>query len=349
MTEEISDEKLARTLRQVRAMLERANHPNTPLPEAEMCRTRAESLMFKYRLDEATMVASGTSSNSPTWREMFLVSPDSEFATFYNQLAGTVLVHVGARGVTGWSVDPDTGVMKIKLTACGFSSDLNYMDMILTAAILEFGKRLEPTYEAHKSDAENIYAMRSAGMERNRIARALWGEWDSVNEMKQRTRKVTKIFKEECERRGEDAEALLGRGNSVKTYRTSYAEAFVSEFWNRLYRLRQNHALEEKGLVLMSRKEAVDEAYYLKYPQHRPRSEGGSYADPRANCERCKRAKSGYCRDHQYMKPSTSYKEPKVNRTAQARGRFAAQSVDIGNTNAGRNTTGSAPARGAIG
>lgn len=347
MTAEVTDEKLAKILREVRHCLEKAEHPTTPPPEAEMCRNRAEALMFKYRLDDAMAVASGTSSNKPVWRTIRLNVADSEFATFYSQLAGTVLVHVGARGCTSWS--EEDGRYFSTLDAVGYSSDINYMDMILTAAMIEFGKRLEPKHDPELSDQENAYHMRSAGMERNRIARILWGQWDDINHMKQMTRKVTKLFKQECEKRGENPDALLGRGNSVKTYRTSYAEAFVSEFATRLWRLRQVHAEEEKGLVLVSRKEKVDEAYYARYPQYRPKKDGGTWKDPQADCDKCKRAKSGYCRDHQYLKPSSSWKEPRRNHTAAARGRSAAQLVDIGNTNTGHRTAPSSNPRGAIG
>lgn len=63
----------------------------------------------------------------------------------------------------------------------------------------------------------------------------------------------------------------------------------------------------------------------------------GTYSDPRADCEKCQKAKSGYCRDHAYLRPSTArYRERSHNYAGEAAGRAAARSVDLGGGPRGR-------------
>ena len=70
--------------------------------------------------------------------------------------------------------------------------------------------------------------------------------------------------------RGESP-VLTGKGNSVKLYRESFAQAFNSEINRRLYAMRVQRGTGNAGeLVLSSRKENVDEAFYQQFPDMRP-------------------------------------------------------------------------------
>lgn len=264
-----TDEKRDEVLGKVRKLLERADHAGTPEAEADSCRARAEALMLKYRLDEAMAVMKGDSFVTPIWRDIDLVVADSEFASWYYSLAGVVMMHVGAKGVIGFRENED-GTAVTYLNMVGYQSDVNYAEMLLTASMMEFGKRLSPRYDPAMSDEDNIYNLRHAGMERKRIAEVVYGSWDSENEMKAKNRKVTNRFKSACEKRGEDPNVLLGRGNNVKTYRKSYADGFVGTLNNRLSRMRMAKAEDGSGLVLQDRYDRVLEAYYTRFPQYRP-------------------------------------------------------------------------------
>lgn len=343
MSEELDEGKLESILGKVRGLLDTANHPNTTPEMAETYRTKAEALMFKYRLDEATASGfrgDGQSGFKPVWRRMVLGDIGSEFDRYYRTISASCVQHVGARSVTRKETDPTTGKRVLVTEAVGYESDLRYMDMLMTAALLEFSKRLEPTYDRNISLEENIYNMRHAGMERKRIAKIVFGDWKTENEMKAKNRKVTNIFKAECERRGEDHSALLGRGNNMATYRESYADGFVNQFWDRLTRMRQAHGAESGALVLASRKENVDEAFYEKYPTYRPASNPAEWVDPRKDCKKCQRAVSGYCREHQYLKPSTRVVSTPFNDRAYGRGADAARAVDLGPNATGTPRTG---------
>jgi hypothetical protein len=347
---EFTPEKQDAILAKVRKLLERADHPNTPPGEADSAREMAESLMLKYRISEAVAVSSGEApSIVPQWREVRLFTTDSEFSAFYFNLVGAVAAHIGARHVTKWTQDED-GKAWATLNWVGYATDLSYGDMLLTAAMLEFSKRLEPKYNPGLSDEENAWMLRNAGWERKRIAKVMFGDWTTENEMKAKNRKVTNLIKKHAEKIGEDADHLLGRGVNVKLYRESYAQGFVNTFSSRLFRMRTAAGEEGSGtLVLVSRKENVDEAFYTKFPQYRPKPEDlRPYEDPTKTCEKCKKAKSGYCRDHGYLRP-TKGRVRYANMAGYNRGGAAAASVDLGPGAAGRGRMGSGGNHTAIG
>jgi hypothetical protein len=319
-------EDFDKILDRVRKLLSLADHPNTPPHEAELSRNRAEALMLKYRIEEATMVAKGFHGQSnggltPVWRVMTIASYDSEFVDYYRAIAATCASHVGSVGVTKY----ENGYMVLETV--GYLTDLTYLEVLMTSCILEFGKRLEPKYDPNLSDAENIYAMRSAGMERKRIARLVYGDWETENEMKAKNRKVTRIFKDESLRRGENPDEVLGRGNNMQTFRRSYAEGFRDQISMRLWRMRTSVGEDSKALVLVDRAEKVKEAFYEKYPQYRP-------SDVKVQpCGRCQKAKNGYCRDHRPIR----FKGQPVSNAGRNRGQQAALMVDLGPNATGAN------------
>lgn len=329
--QEYRDMKHDKILGKVRGLLATADHPNTPPEMAETYRTQAELLMTKYRIEEATVMVNlpdGYTSDDrykPVWRSLTLCGYTSEFAEYYRRLANMVAYHVEARGITKYE-DGD-----IILEMVGYKADLEYGDMILTACLLEFGKRLEPKYDPARSNAENAWLLRSAGWERKRIAKVMFGDWTTENEMKAKNRKVTALIKAHCDAIGEDWNHLLGRGNNIAQYRKSYADGFVDQMTTRLYRLRAARGEEGKAVVLQSRKENVDEAFYDRFPTYRPSTDVAKpYVDPRANCPKCQQAKSGYCREHLWLKPSNAMPYDRTNYRARERGADAARAVDLG-------------------
>jgi hypothetical protein len=328
-------ENFDKVLDQIRKLLALADHPNTPPHEADLARARAEAKMLQYRIEEATLVSKGIHGNSnggltPVWRTLTIANSSSEFADYYRSIAASCLTHVGGIGVTKW----ENGY--IILDACGYLTDLTYLDVLMTACLLEFGKRLEPKFDPSISIEENIYNMRSAGMERKRIARIVFGEWETENEMKAKNRKVTRIFKEESLRRGENPDDVLGRGNNMQTFRRSYADGFKDQINMRLWRMRTSVGEDSKALVLADRKEKVREAFYEKYPQYRPQKQTESPLSSEP-CPKCAKAKSGYCRAHKPLK----FKDEPVSHAGRSRGKQAALMVDLGPNATGAHRTGS--------
>lgn len=332
------DKKVGDMLRKVQALLARADHPNTPAPEAESCRTKAEEIMFNYRIDEAMLALAGAQGTEliPQWRQFDVCNLNSEYAFDYRMLLQFVIRHVGVQYVVKSGVRREHynedgtfshSTFVYEADVCGYESDLGIVELLFTAAAVAFQGKMEPKYNPELSDQVNAYLMRSAGMEGWRIAQAIYGKDD-----KSLRPKVRAMFKKEAEARGEDPTPLLGKGNIMKDYRRSYAEGFVDTFGERLSRMRQARGDNERGLVLQSRNERILEEFYAKYEERRPKAQdrfaGTAWADERKNCAKCKKAKSGHCRDHP-KGPTYRYVD-RTNHTARQRGADAARTVDLG-------------------
>lgn len=334
-------------LAKVQGLLAVADDPATTPEAAENYRNKAEAMMFKYRIEEAMLGSTGKEDKyrqKPVWRTFRVCKAGNTWRKQYQQIAVSALAHVDAKAVVDTEVDNETGDYWYVLHALGYDSDLRFAELIFTAGMLAFGTKLEPKYDPNLSDQVNAYVLRSAGWEGHRIAKAIWGDDAKPLRVKARS-----LFRKEAEARGESVEGLTGRGVNVAQFREDYAEGFADEFWSRLWRMRQEHAQDERGLVLASRKQDVEEALYERYPHMRPKPVDPNavpvWEDPQEKCAKCKAAKSGYCREHQYLKPSTARPRYASYSAAGAmRGRAAARTVDLGATHTPRAGSADRPA-----
>lgn len=318
-----TDAKLERTMALIANLIARANHPNTPPAEAELCRMQADKLMAKHRIEESELdpeqrAARGVKvANMYWWVFPYDVSDDADLRGYFYRIADYIAEHVGAKYVTTTKRD-DTGRIWVVCHVFGFESDLAFGSLLINAATQAYGEHMFPKPNPGLSDEENVFRMRSAGMERNRIAAALWG-----SDMKDGKAhgKVAVLYRKTAVAKGEDPTALMGKGNNMRVYRVNYAHGFTSTLRSRLMVAKSSAGNGE--LVLMSRDAEVSEAFYAVYPYLRPAS-----VDPNAKyepCQRCKAAKSGYCREHRPRRVSYI----KSNAAAQERGRDAARRVEL--------------------
>jgi len=311
--------KLDAIMRRIRGLLAKADSTTFPA-EADSLRAKAEALMAQYRIEEITGAPVG--GIDVKWTTVPVCDLRNEFRSFYTSLAATIMNHVGMRGIQKLGEDGNWVIEMV-----GYESDQRFFDLLFTSAQLEFGKRMEPKYDPNESDQVNAYRMRSAGMEGRRIALAIWGKDDKSLRVKARN-----LYRKEAEALGEDIEALSGRGNNMAGFRASYADGFLNRLYYRLFDMRTSLGEQSQGLVLAGRKDAIDNAYYDRFPHLRPSTTPSpAWKDPRDNCERCQKAKSGYCREHAYMRPSYAQpRGPRHNSAAASRGRSAADRVDLG-------------------
>lgn len=325
----VSDEKLKDTLRKVQALIAKADSTSFP-EEADALRAKADALLTKYRIDEVQLqMSSGQWSsepNLPVWEKWSLCEYGTEYSNHYYHIARACALHLDCMVATMY----EDG--KLVVHVCGYPSELRMAEALYTTAILAFSTRLEPKVDPNLSDAENCYNLRRAGMEGQRIAMLVFGRDEKSMRIKAR-----RLFKEEAERRGdEEAQDLLGRGNSVKNYREDYANGFALEIGRRLARMRADRGQDSGALVLADRGDRVKQEFYDKYPQLNPDRQRVSYSDPREGCPRCEAAKSGYCREHAYLRPSAGRAGRATNMRAYEAGQSSAQSVDLGRPGTGR-------------
>jgi hypothetical protein len=269
MSDTISKETLDKKMRQIESLLARADHASTPAAEAASARLMAERLMVKYRIEQEDLIKSGDLKTDvidvqSVWINYSPMS--SEFSDTYRTLLSFAIHHTGCLGVYGSGEVDEFGNWQLRMRVFGYEADIRYATMLFNNARLLFADRMEPKPDPSLSDADNVYRMRSAGMERIRIADMMgWGRTNSA------TAKVTRLYKAACKARGEDA-TLTGRGNSVTNFRDVYVDQFTTTFWTRLWEARQatDAEIREGGLVLHDRQGRVQEAVYVAYPRLRP-------------------------------------------------------------------------------
>lgn len=315
-------------LSKVRALIDKAEATEFPA-EADAYRAKADELMVKYMIGindllGSRTLAEGVQAPSPVPFDV-VVGRNGPFIKYYSYMWGSIVAHVGLRNRGRWNyVSGDPTWMG---EGVGFEADVQYAEMLYTAARMAFSERLEPKVNSELSDQENVYRLRSAGIERVRISDIMWGNTDKMF-----LARVGRLYKAECANRNEEP-ALSGRGVTGAAYREAYADHFVYELDQRLRRSRSGG----NGLALGNRERVLNEAFYKRFPDMRPKAEveGSEYVDPRANCEKCQKAKSGACREHPYG----SSRGPKgrdpysaASQRGAGAGAAAARTVDLGRT-----------------
>jgi hypothetical protein len=334
-TNQPSGKKLEDLVRRISALLTQADHPNTGPDEAATFRAKAEALMFQYRIAEHDLKFADPSAplELPDWTTVVLCDASSHYANYYYSLFLKVTRHLDILCETAMLHDPETGFTNYVAHTVGYESDRRFAQILWQSIRLSFGKNLEPQVDPTLSDAENCYNLRNAGMEGVRIAYLVFGDTAKSNRIKARN-----LARKWGERIGADTQAFSGRGNNMKLYRESYAQGFLQTIQSRLYEMSRARTIEEAGtMVLASRTEAIKEVFYTRFPHRRPRPAVETFAESsytdHSNCKKCAAAKSGYCRDHSYMRPRSSGRVRYANSGAMAKGADAARQVNLGITN----------------
>jgi Protein of unknown function (DUF2786) len=276
---------LAGTMRRISGLLAKADSTEFP-EEAASLRAKAEELIARYRIEEEDLIATADAGAAvPVSRIVVVADTNSEFKNYHYWIWNAVARHCEVRFDASWkSID---GKLQWAATVVGYDVDIRLAEMLYNSARLVFGAHLEPSYDASETDAENVYRMRNAGMERNRIANILWradvGSAGAVAHGR-----VAKLYKAECERRGEDPR-VTGRKVNAKTYRLAYAEGFTTSFSRRLREARDAADAVVGAIVSPGRAARVEEAFYDLFPYRRPNPEAREEAKAEATSRRKER------------------------------------------------------------
>jgi hypothetical protein len=228
----VTDSKKAtdRILAKIRALLAKADGTDNE-HEAAAFREHAEKLMREYRVAEEHLIAANPDSVKPvvTEADLFMYGA-TPFGQQYINMMHAVARHTGIRDHYIYLARKADGRTVLRAFLVGYEADTRYADALFTSAQMVFQARLEPSVDPKADDRENVYRLRSAGIERNRIARMLW---------------------------------------NLDTH-ASYAEEFVNELGRRLRRAQDGADSAGGTLVLAGRSERVDEAFYDRFPELRP-------------------------------------------------------------------------------
>lgn len=283
-------DKLDAMMARIQKLLRVADDPATPEEAAASYRAKAESLMAEWRIEEEQLIAEDQFSILPTLKKFVLCDGNSPYRGWYAQMWVSIAEHCGVRSTIRYEYGDDDHPIAT-VTVVGYASDIRYAEFLWSATRLMFAAKMEPQVDPNLSEAENVYRLRSAGLERNRISKLMWG---TPNHEK----RVTRLYLQACRERGEEPQ-VAGRDVRAKDYRVVYARSFAWRLDKRLADARnavaQMHGLPE----LAGRQERVDELFYSKFPHLRPKP-----APEPQPCEACARTKheSGLCRLHRPRK-----------------------------------------------
>lgn len=284
----------------IAALLANAEDEGNSEAARDTYRAKAESMMREYRIAEEDALATDPGSALPIVKRITLVEAYNPFrALYFRSIFHLLADHAECEIHMHW----ENGVGEVAEVA-GYAGDVRYLEFLWTASHLMFATRIDPTWDDNRSEAENVFFFRNAGHGRKEIANRAWGA--GAGDLAKNRSRVQRVYLAEANRRGEDALAS-GLGFQTETYRTAYARSFVETLGGRLWRAR--HAANAAGgvVTLAGRAERVKEALWTAFPKLRPSTDpnptGAVWVNPVDECPRCQKAKSGFCRDHAYMKP----------------------------------------------
>lgn len=283
MTATMNRAELDNIMAKVRALLLKAESTEFEAERATYA-AKAEALMFKYRIEESMLAESDKGSTlAPivvTWQAYSVRDQVSDDAQVLRSLVTYVLAHTGCRGIweSGFQYD-DEGHAWRQIKVYGWESDIRYAEELYLSAKAAYLGRMAPTVDPSRSDDENAFRLRMAGVERGKIGQMIgWGDKAHI--------RVTNAVKRWAKNNAvpeDELSAVLGKGNSMKVWRAAFRESFTSTFWTRLYEARL--AVDTTGgqVVPVSRAKAVDELYYRENPtlEYKPMMD--------QRCEECRR------------------------------------------------------------
>jgi Protein of unknown function (DUF2786) len=165
----MTEDRRADMLRKIRGLLAKADGTNNE-HEADAFRTKAETLMLKYRIEQHELGDASGNDHIPT-------ATDMDFAWYWDsqhggQLWGMMLDvarHCRVK-VVYWK--PRYGNQST-IPVVGLPSDVSYFDMLFTGLMLELGKGLEPKPRHDVPMIKNLVALKEAGQQWLRIAEQL--------------------------------------------------------------------------------------------------------------------------------------------------------------------------------
>lgn len=311
----------------IQALLAKAESTQDQFPaEAAAFRATAERLMDKYRIDQEAALATDPGSSAPIKSEITLWTGTTGMATWYRAVFNAITHHTGCRWAGEYKANGYVGVV------VGYEGDVRYTEYLWTAALLMFSTRIDPRWDDTLPEAENIWRLRNAGIQRRVIADRAWGNGAEASARS----KVQRIYTRECERRGEAVRAA-GLGHQTDVYRYGYAQAFHNTLVARLRDARDAADSDRGGLVLHNRAERVDEAFYGWFPAYRPNPNPEPYVA--VPCPKCTADRQ--CRAHRWSATDEAryvrWNESASARAGQASGTHAAEGVVIGR-DAGRSS-----------
>jgi hypothetical protein len=276
-------------LRRVQALLDRAEHPETPPEEADAARLKADEMMRKYAVDQAELDAARPAEKrqSPDTLKIDVSAAGSAVQDQLIDMATALAMHCRAKIVyhPHWSG-------RMSATVVGYPADLRYFEMLF--AIVHMSSRIEPKADVVLSLDENVYNFHEAGMRWERIAdllnRADWsgyygeGGYGNRNPATAHWRKAVRpsknspnllipwpdghrlinAYKRHCKKINQAPHAIPNPAR----YQRSFATGYVRRLQDRLREMDRRGQTGSTALALRS--ESIGEMFAKMFPDITP-------------------------------------------------------------------------------
>jgi len=117
-------------LGRVRKLLAKAEHPGTPVEEAQAFSAKASALMAAYAIDQALLEASAPAAAQPIVRQFDVDAP-------YAMPRAVLLDRVARAHRVRVVIGPDAGSGRRRCTLVGFPVDLEVVEVLFTSLLLQ--------------------------------------------------------------------------------------------------------------------------------------------------------------------------------------------------------------------
>ncbi len=277
--------KEERLLDRVRKLLDLAEHPNTPEAEADTAREMANRLMVRHAIDDAMLRAAMPENErrKPVDRVVDISYDLYELAPYLRSVLQEI-----AEGNRCRAIRINRGIHIF-----GFQDDVDWVEMLYTAAYAALVTYLHPKWDTSKGYDENVYNFKVAGYAWKDIDAVAVKYGGCVSAEVVKTEEAWDYYTERWIYREVPTGKMGGRliaaykrhakavgdtspvsTQSFEHFRRSYAEGFVQRLGHRLYLLNQQQKQEVASsgaeLVLFDALTAVQEALFQHYPNMRP-------------------------------------------------------------------------------
>lgn len=329
--------ELSSVLKKVRALISTAEHPNTPPAEAQTASEMADRLMLKYAIDEAlARTAAPAAERQKPGTAMIELGEDWDLMPYIAAMANHIasFTRCKIRHYVRY-VGGDTGYLS---KVYGFESDLRYFEILYTTIRLHMVGALRPKIDPSESLEDNCYRLHNAGYNWLQIAELYgWRKRGSFETEDPRYGKECwthqrtdekksnwqlgsqnkRAYFKACKERGETPQKISAGG--TQTYRVSAFEGYASKIGIRLRKLAGERSGDGAEIVLRSAMEDVEGLFREDNPDL------FQEAKAMAECEACKKSKSGHCRSHR----PRAYKPRAFSQAGYTAGSVHADSADL--------------------
>lgn len=151
-------------LERVRSLILLSEHPETPAHEADSARKMADSLMFKYSLDEAMLNEAKPASErtAPCRLNINIASSGDPLNAYFSTLGSAIGEHTRCRVI--WLRGSAEYRQTDRLAVYGYKADTEYFNLLYTTIFLHMSGIFFPKPDPQKTFDENLIELRKLGM-----------------------------------------------------------------------------------------------------------------------------------------------------------------------------------------